>query len=124
MLITIPAVAALGDGYEMLRTMSRRHSHAVGISGYLSGAEIATYRVQKGSPLEETSLREGILRDGSGATILTIKRGKELIPNPDPVWQLRNEDIVLLLGTSEQLAAADKLFESHKVNHTQTGKQP
>jgi CPA2 family monovalent cation:H+ antiporter-2 len=97
------------EGYEMLRTLSRRHSHAVGISGYLSGAEIATFRVHKDSALEGTSLKEGILRNRSGATILTIKRGEELIPNPDPVWELRAEDIVLLLGTPEQLAAAGKL---------------
>jgi CPA2 family monovalent cation:H+ antiporter-2 len=101
------------DGYDMLRTLSRRHSHAVGISGYLSGAEIATFRVHRGSTLEGTSLREGVLRNRSGATILTIKRGEELIPNPDPVWELRGEDIVLLLGTPEQLVAAGKLFESH-----------
>ena len=102
------------DGYEMLRTMSRRHSHAVGISGYLSGAEIATFRIQKGSMLEGTGLRDGVLKNGSGATILTIKRGEELFPNPDPVWELRGDDIVLLLGTSEQLAAAGKLFEPGK----------
>lgn len=98
------------DGYEMLRTMSRRHSHAVGISGYLSGAEIATFRIQKGATLEGTSLKEGVLRNRSGATILAIKRGEELMPNPDPVWELKNGDIVLLLGTPEQLAAAGKLF--------------
>jgi CPA2 family monovalent cation:H+ antiporter-2 len=106
------------DSYDMLRSMSSRHSHAVGISGYLSGAEIATYRVQEGSALEGTALREGVLRDRSGATILTIKRGEELIPNPDPVWQLRNQDIVLLLGTPEQLAAAGALFESNKSTRT------
>jgi K+:H+ antiporter len=99
------------DGYEMLRTLSRRHSHAVGISGYLSGAEIGTFRVHKGAPLEGTSLREGVLRERSGATILTIKRGEELIPNPDPIWELQDQDIVLLLGTPEQLAAAGRLFE-------------
>jgi len=104
------------DGYEMLRTMSRRHSHAVGISGYLSGAEIATFRIQKGSVLEGTSLRDGMLRNLSGATILTIKRGEELIPNPDPVWELQAADIVLLLGTADQLAAAGTLFGSHDVD--------
>lgn len=102
------------DGYEMLRTMSRRHSHAVGISGYLSGAEIATYRVREGSALDGTSLRQGIMRNRSGASILTIKRGDELIPNPDPIWELQDGDIVLLLGTSDQLAAAGKLFEPGK----------
>jgi CPA2 family monovalent cation:H+ antiporter-2 len=101
-----------GDGYEMLRTMSRRHSHAVGISGYLSGVELATCLVRKGSPLEGTSMRDGLLRSMSGATILTIKRGEELIPNPDPVWELQAGDMVLLLGSREQLAAANRIFEA------------
>ena len=106
------------DGYEMLRTLSRRHSHAVGISGYLSGAEIGTFRVRPGSPLEGTSLRDGVLRERSGATILTIKRGEELVPNPDPVWELREQDILLLLGTPDQLAAAARLFDGPTVEQT------
>ena len=98
------------DGYDMFRSMSRRHSHAVGISGYLSGAEIGTYRVQKGSQLEGKSLREGTIRNMSGATVLVIKRGEEVVPNPDPVWELQDNDLVLLLGTPEQLAVAVRLF--------------
>ncbi len=100
-----------GDSYEMFRTMSRRHSHAVGISGFLTGAEIGTFRVGASSPLAGRSLREGILRDRSGATLLMIKRGAEIVPNPDPVWELRENDIVLIMGTPEQLAAAAPLFE-------------
>jgi CPA2 family monovalent cation:H+ antiporter-2 len=98
--------------YEMLRGMSRRHSHATGISGYLSGAEIGTFMVRRGSPLEGKSMREGTLRDRSGVTVLAIRRGDETIPNPDPVWELRDGDIVLLLGTPDQLSAAGKLFQS------------
>ncbi len=100
------------DGYDMLRSMSRRHSHAVGISGYLSGAEIGTYRVKHGSQLEGQGLREGTIRSMSGATVLVIKRGDEVVPNPDPVWELRPDDLVLLLGTPEQLAVAERLFEA------------
>jgi CPA2 family monovalent cation:H+ antiporter-2 len=102
------------DGYEMLRSVSKRHSHAVGIAGFLVGAEIGTFRLHNGSPLEGTSLREGILRSMSGATILAIKRGEDVTPNPDPVWELKDRDIVLLLGTPQQLAAAGKLFEAGK----------
>ena len=109
------------DGYDMLRSLSRRHSHAVGISGYLSGAEIATFRVHKGAVLEGTSLKQGILRTRSGATILTIKRGDELVPNPDPIWELREGDMVLLLGSPEQLAAANALFDvAHTVKKAKT----
>lgn len=99
------------DGYGMLRAMSRRHSHAVGISGYLAGAEIGTYTLQKGSPLEGTPLREGIIRTMSGASVLLIKRGDDVVPNPDPVWELQLNDLVLLLGTPQQLAVAGRLFE-------------
>jgi monovalent cation:H+ antiporter-2, CPA2 family len=99
------------DGYEMFRSVSKRHSHAVGIAGFLSGAEIANFRVSMGAPLEGTRLRSGILRSQSGATILAIKRGEEVTPNPDPVWELRDRDIVLLLGTPQQLAAAGRLFQ-------------
>jgi len=100
-----------GDSYEMFRTMSRRHSHAVGISGFLTGAELGTFRVGPESPMVGTSLRDGVLRDRSGATLLMIKRGDEVIPNPDPIWEIREDDIVLIIGTPEQLAAAAGLFE-------------
>jgi CPA2 family monovalent cation:H+ antiporter-2 len=100
------------DGYDMLRSMSKRHSHAVGISGYLSGAEIATYRVKKRSPLEGKALREGTIRNMSGATVLVIKRNDEVVANPDPVWELHSDDLVLLLGMPQQLAVAARLFES------------
>jgi len=103
---------ARSDGYDMFRSLSRRHSHAVGISGYLSGAEIATYRVKRGSQLEGSGLREGTIRSMSGATVLVIKRGDEVVPNPDPVWELQENDLVLLLGAPEQLAAASRLFEA------------
>lgn len=98
------------DGYEMLRSMSRRHSHAVGISGYLSGAELATFCVKKGSILDGQSLSEGTIRSRSGATVMVIKRGEEVVPNPDPVWELQSGDVLLLLGSAAQLAVAGKLF--------------
>lgn len=102
---------ARSDGYDMFRSLSRRHSHAVGISGYLAGAEIGTFRLKKGARLDGQSLREGTIRTMSGATVLVIKRGDELVANPDPVWELQPDDLLLLLGNPEQLAAAGRLFE-------------
>ncbi|QOX78818.1 cation:proton antiporter [Trichlorobacter lovleyi] len=100
------------DSYQMFRTVSRRHSHATGISGYLSGVELGTFRVQPGSTLEGTQLRDGLLRERSGVSVLVIKRGDEVNSNPDPVWQFEVDDIVLVLGKADQLVFAAHLFES------------
>jgi CPA2 family monovalent cation:H+ antiporter-2 len=96
----------------MFRTVSRRHSHATGISGYLSGVELATFRVQAGSGIAGTQLRDGLLRDRCGATVLVIKRGDEVNSNPDPVWQFEVDDIVLVMGKPDQLVFAAHLFET------------
>lgn len=98
------------DGYAMLRQASTRHGHALGIAAYLSGAEIATFQLHPGARLAGSRLGEGLLRNFSGATVLAIKRGKEVCANPDPVWELAGGDVVLVLGTPEQLKAAARLF--------------
>ncbi len=98
------------DSYQMFRTVSRRHSHATGISGYLSGVELATYRVQPGSQIEGSLLRDGLLRNRSGATVLVIKRGEQVCSNPDPDWRFQEEDVVLVMGKPDQLIFAAHLF--------------
>jgi CPA2 family monovalent cation:H+ antiporter-2 len=96
----------------MLRSASSRQGHAPGLAAYLSGDEIATFEVKRRSVLVGQCLREGFLRRQSGATILAIKRGSEVCPNPDPVWQLHEGDLGLTLGTPEQLKVAARLFAS------------
>jgi CPA2 family monovalent cation:H+ antiporter-2 len=98
------------DSYQMFRSMSRRNLHAVGISSYLAGSELLTCRVQQGSAADGSHLKDGLIRGRSGATILAIKRGDEVMPNPDPVWELCPEDVVLLLGNPQQLSVAAALF--------------
>lgn len=98
------------DSYEMFRSLSKSNSPAAEISGFLSGAEIGTFTVSKGSVLAGESLGAGTLRSRSGATLLAIRRGEQVIPNPDPVWEMLEDDVVLLIGTPPQLAVAGKLF--------------
>lgn len=99
------------DSYQMFRSMSKRNIHAVGISSYLAGVELMTCRVQSGSVADGSVLRDGLVRGKSGATILAIKRGDEVIPNPDSVWELKSDDIVVLLGKPQQLLLASSLFD-------------
>lgn len=104
------------DSYQMFRSMSKRNIHAVGISSYLVGVELMTCRVQKGSAANGSSLRDSLVRGKSGATILAIKRGDEVIANPDPAWGLRSDDVVVLLGDPQQLLAASRLFDPQFVS--------
>jgi CPA2 family monovalent cation:H+ antiporter-2 len=99
------------DSYDMFRTLSHRNSHATGITGFLAGAEVGTFTVGKGAVIDGESLRSGVLRSRSGAMLLAIRRGDEVISNPDPLWELLEKDVALLVGTPEQLAVAAKLFE-------------
>lgn len=100
------------DSYQMFRSMSRRNVQAVGISSYLAGSELLNCRVQGGSAADGSVLRDGLVRGRSGATILAIKRGDEVISNPDPIWELHPEDVVLLLGNPQQLSVASTLFDA------------
>jgi CPA2 family monovalent cation:H+ antiporter-2 len=106
------------DSYKMFRSISRRHSHATGIAGYLSGMELGTFRVQPGSDIEGTQLRDGLLREQSGASVLVIRRGDEISSNPDPVWHFQAEDIVLVLGSAEQLTTTARLFSMNTPLHS------
>jgi CPA2 family monovalent cation:H+ antiporter-2 len=67
--------------------------------------------VKKAALLAGESLRDSTIRERSGATVLAIRRGDDVVANPDPVWELQEGDTVLLLGSREQLAVAGKLFE-------------
>lgn len=99
------------DSYQMFRTVSRRHSHATGITGYLAGVELATFRVRSGSAMEGTELKDGLLRERSGATAVVVRRGEAVQANPDPSWRFEVDDLVLVLGKSDQLIFAAHLFE-------------
>ncbi len=105
------------DSYQMFRSMSKRNINAVGISSYLVGVELMTCRVQPGSLAEGSVLRDGLVRGKSGATILAIKRGDEVVPNPDPIWELQTDDIVVLLGNPQQLSVAPTLFDNFIKDH-------
>ncbi len=99
------------EGYEMLRSLNSTYGQPATITGYLPGVEIGTFRVKEGSPTEGDSLKEGRIRRDSGATVLAVKSGEEIRANPPPSWKLEKDQIVLLLGTPEQLSRAGPLFE-------------
>lgn len=62
--------------------------------------------VPDGSPLAGQTLRESHLRDRTGALVLAIRdEGGRFKTNPDPATVLDPGDVLIAIGTGEQLAA-------------------
>lgn len=99
------------SGYEMFRTISAAHGPALGLQRFLSGLSFEVYRVDSGSPLAGRPLAESGVRDRSGASVLAIHRADgAMVFNPAPDERIQADDLLLLLGTHEQISAAAPLF--------------
>src|SRR3989304_5358576 len=57
------------------------------------------------------TLRDAAIRERSGATIVTLRRGDREMTNPAPEEMLQPEDRIFAIGTAEQLALLTQLCE-------------
>jgi monovalent cation:H+ antiporter-2, CPA2 family len=57
------------------------------------------------------SIRDLRLRSETGASIVSLYRGDESIPNPSPDIQLLPGDVLLIMGDSKQIQAAVQYFQ-------------
>jgi CPA2 family monovalent cation:H+ antiporter-2 len=65
--------------------------------------EIRTFAVDAASPLAGASLAEADLRRSCGVTILAVRRGDVVEPNPDPTVALEAGDALVAFGKPENL---------------------
>ncbi len=72
----------------------------------LRAAELRTTTLDAKSPAAGKLIAELALRKRTGASIVGIDRGGQNIINPGPDEELQSGDVVLLLGTTEQLERA------------------
>jgi CPA2 family monovalent cation:H+ antiporter-2 len=76
----------------------------------LEHLEVAVITVDENSEVNKMALNDSRLRNRTGVTILSIKRGKELIEHPGADTMLCAGDIVYALGTNNQIAKAREFF--------------
>jgi len=83
-----------------------------GVAGNLPEYHLAEHRVFEGSSLVGKTIRDCGLRDRTGVTILAIKKAGEhgFNANPEPETVIEKDDVLILIGTPEQMA----LFEGKK----------
>ncbi len=98
--------------YEMLRTEALGEE-VQGIQRFLSDIAFEVYQVSAESEAAGKSLAEARIRSTTGATVVAIQRaGGDREANPAAHEVLHGGDLIVLLGTPEQLSAAAPLFQS------------
>lgn len=77
----------------------------------LRGLVIDWLTVAEGSPLSSHTIAELQIRKRTGVSVIAIKRGDKIIPNPDPNERLETGDLLLLVGTGEQMRRFQETFK-------------
>ena len=96
------------DGYQMLRTPTADLSDKM--MAAIGGGTSDTYLVSSGEPADGNSLRQLDLRNKSGATCIAIIRDSRSSTNPEPDFEVRVGDVLVLVGSHAQLDRAFKLL--------------
>jgi len=92
------------DGYDMFRSLSKESTSFVDLKFHLPDLDISTVRVNEGSTMVGKSIAEIELRKNHGVTILAIRRGHQLLSNPDADTVLKANDLLILVGTPAKLS--------------------
>ena len=69
--------------------------------------------IPAGSPLVDRTLKEANIRQQTGTSVIAIQRGDETLSNPRPETTLEVGDILVTIGTREELAELTRLVEGN-----------
>ncbi len=76
----------------------------------LKGLVLEWLTVEENSCLANHTIAELQIRKRTGVSIIVIKRGEQIIPNPDPNERMLVGDLLLLVGTGEQVHRFQSTF--------------
>jgi len=89
--------------YEMFRKPAQDPASLADLKLNFPDMEISSIQVHQKAPVSGRSLAELQLRAKYGVTLLAIRRGAEILANPDGQTQILGNDILILLGSPADL---------------------
>jgi len=98
--------------YEVLRKVELPVKTLPEKCEVISEIDTETYLVRDRSPASGRSIKELRIRSTTGATVIAVKRGNEMIPSPGLEFAFMHGDIIYLIGSRESLSKAFALLES------------
>jgi len=94
------------SGTEEERENARRYLAVVESPTEEEGFGLERIRIPEGSPAVGKTLAGTKLRSLTGVTIIAIERGGETIRNPKPQKVIKEGDVLLIIGTEEEMKNA------------------
>jgi CPA2 family monovalent cation:H+ antiporter-2 len=98
--------------YEVLRQVELPAKNLPQKCDILMDIDTETYLINVRSHASGRSIKELRIRSTTGATVIAVKRGDEIIPSPELDFVFTPGDILYLIGSKESLAKAFALLES------------
>jgi monovalent cation:H+ antiporter-2, CPA2 family len=78
----------------------------------LPGVDIQVLKVEGGSSFDGKTLADLDFRKMHGVTVLSVRRGSDLIYTPEGNFILQAKDACILLGKPDDLCSIRRFFES------------
>lgn len=103
-------VEARSHGYEMFRNAEIEPAKISDLRRYLPNVEIVTIKVEDKAPATGKTLEDLELRKKLGVNVIGVIRDSGNILNPQKDTEIVAGDVLLVLGTSEQIARSRHLF--------------
>ncbi len=98
--------------YEVLRRVELPAKDLPQKCEILVDIDTETYLINDRSRASRRSIKELGIRSATGATVIAVKRGAEIIPSPGLDFVFSPGDVLHLIGSKESLAKAFALLES------------
>lgn len=79
-----------------------------------SDFEIETYQIDEHTPASGHSIKDLKIHSEIDATVIAVRRGEQIIPNPEPEFILKPRDILYLIGKREKVCQVIDLLDTRQ----------
>lgn len=98
--------------YEVLRRVELPVKSFPQKCEIISDFDIETYLIREKTNASGRSIKDLRIRSETGATVIAVRRGEDVISSPEPEFILKPGDVVYLIGKREGVCQALELLES------------
>jgi len=99
--------------YEVLRSVDLPVKRFPQKCEIVSDFDIETYLIDEKTSASGRSIKDLKIRAETGATVIAVRRGEEVISSPEPEFIFKPGDIVYLIGKKERVCQALDLLDRH-----------